>query len=297
MQKILISSAILFSASLGFACGSEVGSVIKGEKVLGIELSDASSANYHGVAFDDDGVLAAGIVAAYCNQSLESANVKLDDQQYACVDQAQDKAKTEFDNRVYSYYGGKGDPDTLAMIKKECNLDLTRMLADVEVKIAAEPVTCGPKVKNITKKAAARINEYISEVASPEALAKLQLTEEKKANLLANLAAAKDALEQLATMTAQSNLTRSEFDPWVKNFMAIVKVEGFDVEETVRGETTKEKRAMSTILIDLNARLPGLPQSRCGFPISDKAIEKLSTGTWQSVPATTTGGGSNERAN
>lgn len=293
------AAALLFS-TLAYPCGSELSGLVYGNKVLGIELSsnEFGMGDRKEIGVDDDGMLAMGFVASYCNQSLELVKVKFSDSQKDCMNKSQEAEHLEYGDRVsnYAYYGDEDfidgkPPKGLAIIKKACNIDAQKLFAAEVEKVSTQPVACGDKVKGIVNKAAKRMHEYQKEEA--HALGILdslpdgeRITGAKKAEALESLEHKREVLDQFAKMVNQGSLTRKDFDPWVRRFMSITKDEAFRVVHSMDELNTDkaEPRDMMRILAQINATLPGVERTRCGMLMSDKAIEKLSAGEWREVP-------------
>lgn len=275
--------ATLLFSSIAFPCGKGLGEVRLGDKIVSVEIKD--SKNKSNWILDDDGMLAISFVAAYCNKSIPYLNVNFSDDQRTCIDNYQYKNNIPFDERVSLYSTSNLSEKQKALnskLKQICDVDIVETIKKAEDKRNALPISCIDDVKGIINKASKRSEEYFKEQSSASNLARINATEAQKQDFVNKLKADVEVSKEANRLFTKNPITIAEFEKWAKSLANVAPNHGYQVQENPEDKfDPKNQMSLTSILIDVGARVPFLPSSRCGsFPT--EIINQLKKAEWKS---------------
>ncbi len=284
MRRLWIASLCLYLTPLSARpCGNYISDVFSGDKVIGFELSNSlNSTKGKKIVIDDDGILSAGVIAAYCNKGFEVKvnNVDLTSEQTYCANKAIRGAK------ILISVGGGFLPKESAIVKSSCGFDLDE-LYKTKPEYGSRPVICATKVKDFIKKIYIRYEAFKKTELDPANWDKKSLPQSEKDAIAETIEMNSKALKEMTRIMNLNPLTRKDFDPWIEQFSKGVSRESFLVVDSMSDLDSPDRKLQPapSVLSDLGGELPGWDGPHCPFNIEDSSIDSLVKADWLSSGA------------
>jgi hypothetical protein len=292
----------LISPSLALACGSGVGQIKPGDKVVGIQMNPFMDRGKPAKwAMDDDGLLVIGLVASACYEEIPDSSVTLTSEQSDCVDKAYQDPDSgiSYSDRIEFYgYNPEYEQRTKAqaLLKNKCGIDAIALLKASEAKVDNMNLPCADdlqKAYRLVNKAANRNQEYVEEQLKSD-YAKSLASEELK-DYKQHLGFELRTSQGLKELFSSTPVKMGKFKKWLEDFRAVVRGKSYQVVESPDSQFDPDKQnSLGSILMDFGSKALGM-YSMCGPAFPKDIVDRLSSVIWQprgSEPGTQGGSGS-----
>ncbi len=268
------------------ACGSAIGEMIPGNKVVGFQLKasgifGAKAGGEAEWAMDDDGIMVLSLVASHCYADVPRVEVKVTDAQKQCADDAQ--KELDYDKKIrFDWFSPKYKNLTQSQdaLTAKCGLDALKLWSDA-IRVADElPLPCAKDVRGIVKKAVSRNAEYLKEQTSPKVLA--GLSPAQRAETIAILNADQAHGLKLVEMFNSTPVKMGDFKAWADGLEKVIKPHEYQVVASPDDKFDPGKqKPLSGILSSLGSPLPFMMRSKCGPAFPKDLVNVLQNVIWE----------------
>ncbi len=287
---MLKMTMILFVLALGVerasACGSAIGEMVPGNKVVGFQLQaagafGAKSGGEAKWAMDDDGIMVLALVASHCYADVPSVEVKVSDTQKQCAEDAQ--KDFDFDKKIrFDWYSPKYNSlvEQRRVLSSNCGLDAEKLWSEANRVANEVPLPCASQVRGIVKKAVSRNAEYFKEQTNPRVLS--GLSPAQQAETVAILKADQAHGQKLVDMLNSTPVKMGDFKSWAAGLEQVIKPHEYQVVDSPDDKFDPNKQqSLTGILSSVGSRLPFLFGSKCRPAFPKDLVDVLQNVIWE----------------